>query len=84
MNMASVGKEKKNEPEAFNLQQEIKKQREKLEELLELDQKEGKIIQELNYAKKQLAQAERELVICQQKEIDLTKAAELRYHSIPS
>jgi ATP-dependent Clp protease ATP-binding subunit ClpB len=84
MSMAGVEKDKENEPEAFNLQQEIKKQREKLEELLELDRKESKIIQELNYAKKQLAQTERELVICQQKEIDLTKAAELRYHVIPS
>ncbi|CAG8561336.1 8326_t:CDS:1, partial [Paraglomus occultum] len=84
MNMAAVEKDKKNEPEAFNLQQEIKKQREKLEELLELDRKESKIIQELNHTKKELAQAEREFVIYQQKEIDLAKAAELRYHAIPS
>jgi len=84
MNMAAIRKDKKNELEAFNLQQEIKKQRDKLEELLELDQKENKIIQELNHAKKELAQAERELVIYQQKEIDLTKAAELRYSVIPS
>ncbi|CAG8837352.1 32810_t:CDS:2, partial [Racocetra persica] len=33
---------------------------------------------------KELAQAERELVIYQQKEIDLTKAAELRYSTIPT
>jgi ATP-dependent Clp protease ATP-binding subunit ClpB len=84
MNMAAIGKDKKNELEVFNLQQEIKKQREKSEELLELDQKENKIIQELNHSKKELAQAERELVIYQQKEIDLTKAAELRYSIIPS
>ncbi|CAJ0894885.1 3623_t:CDS:2, partial [Entrophospora sp. SA101] len=73
---SATGEERKNEAEVFNLQLEIKKQRGKLEELLELDQKENKIIQELNQAKKQLAQAERELVIYQQKEIDLTRAAE--------
>jgi len=83
MNLAAIGKDKTNEFEVFNLQQEIKKQREKLEELLELDQKENKIIQELNNAKKELAHAERELIIYQQKEIDLTKAAELRYSAIP-
>jgi len=83
MNMTALEKEKKTEMAAFNLQQEIKKQRRKLEELLELDQKENKIIQELNQAKKALAQAERELIIYQQREVDLTKAAELRYSTIP-
>ena len=83
MNMAALEKEKKAEMVAFNLQQEIKKQRRKLEELLELDQKENKIIQELNQAKKSLAQAERELIIYQQREVDLTKAAELMYSTIP-
>jgi len=82
MNMAAFEKEKK-EIAAFNLQQEIKNQRRKLEELLELDQKENKIIQELNQAKKVLAQAERELIIYQQREVDLTKAAELMYSTIP-
>ena len=83
MNMTALEKEKKAEMVAFNLQQEIKKQRRKLEELLELDQKENKIIQELNQAKKALAQAERELIIYQQREVDLTKAAELMYSTIP-
>jgi len=82
MNMAAFEKEKK-EIAAFNLQQEIKKQRRKLEELLELDQKENKIIQELNQAKKALAKAERELIIYQQREVDLTKAAELMYSTVP-
>jgi len=80
--MAAFEKEKK-EIAAFNLQQEIKNQRRKLEELLELDQKENKIIQELNQAKKVLAQAERKLIIYQQREVDLTKAAELMYSTIP-
>jgi len=83
MNMTALEKEKKAEMVAFNLQQEIKKKRRKLEELLELDQKENKIIQELNQAKKALAQAERELIIYQQREVDLTKAAELMYSTIP-
>jgi len=83
MNMTALEKENKTEMVAFNLQQEIKKQRRKLEELLELDQKENKIIQELNQAKKVLAQAERELIIYQQREVDLTKAAELMYSTIP-
>jgi len=83
MNMTALEKENKTEMVAFNLQQEIKKQRRKLEELLELDQKENKIIQELNQAKKALAQAERELIIYQQREVDLTKAAELMYSTIP-
>ncbi|RIB05521.1 hypothetical protein C2G38_2219451 [Gigaspora rosea] len=80
---AALEKEKDQETEIFNLEQEIKKQRTKLDELLELDHQENQIIQELNQAKKELAQAERELVIYQQKEIDLTKAAELRYSTIP-
>ena len=83
MNMTALEKEKKTEMAAFNLQQEIKKQRRKLEELLELDQKENKIIQELNQAKKALAKAERELIIYQQREVDLTKAAELMYSTVP-
>jgi len=83
MNMTALEKEKKAEMVAFNLQQEIKKQRRRLEKLLELDQKENKIIQELNQAKKVLAQAERELIIYQQREVDLTKAAELMYSTIP-
>ena len=83
MNMTALEKEKKTEMAAFNLQQEIKKQRRKLEELLELDQKENKIIQGLNQAKKALAQAERELIIYQQREVDLTKAAELMYSTVP-
>ncbi|CFW92783.1 ATP-dependent Clp protease (class III stress gene) [endosymbiont DhMRE of Dentiscutata heterogama] len=81
---AALKKEKGQETEVFNLEQEIKKQRAKLGELLELDHQENQIIQELNRAKKELAQAERELVIYQQKEIDLTKAAELKYSTIPA
>ncbi|CAG8811036.1 33393_t:CDS:1, partial [Racocetra persica] len=81
---AALKKEKDQETEVFNLEQEIKKQRAKLSELLELDHQENQIIQELNRAKKELAQAERELVIYQQKEIDLTKAAELKYSTIPA
>ncbi|CAJ0869045.1 11254_t:CDS:2 [Entrophospora sp. SA101] len=81
--MAARGEERRNEVEIFSLQLEIKKQQGKLEELLELDKKENKIIQELNQAKKSLAQAERESVTYQHEEIDLTKAAELRYSIIP-
>ncbi|CAG8732362.1 16899_t:CDS:2, partial [Cetraspora pellucida] len=80
----ALEKEKGQEIEVFNLEQEIKKQRTKLDELLELDRQENQIIQDLNRAKKELAQAERELIIYQQKEIDLTKAAELRYSTIPT
>ncbi|CAG8540859.1 16773_t:CDS:1, partial [Gigaspora rosea] len=80
---AALEKEKDQETEIFNLEQEIKKQWIKLDELLELDHQENQIIQELNQAKKELAQAEQELVIYQQKEIDLTKVAELRYSTIP-
>jgi ATP-dependent Clp protease ATP-binding subunit ClpB len=82
--MAALREEEKDEIKEFSLQQEIKKQRKKLEELLELDRKENKIIQELNQAKRELAQVEKELVIYEEKEIDFTKAAERRYSTLPS
>jgi ATP-dependent Clp protease ATP-binding subunit ClpB len=73
----------KDEIKLFKLQQEIKKQQEKLKRLLDLDNKENKIIQELSLAKKELSQLERELVDYQQKDIDLAKVAELKYSNIP-
>src|SRR3954468_16472813 len=81
--LAALREEKKDEIKEFSLQQAIKNQRKKLEELLELDKKENKIIQELNKAKRELAQVEKELVIYEEKEIDFTKAAERRYSTIP-
>jgi ATP-dependent Clp protease ATP-binding subunit ClpB len=73
----------KDEIKLFKLQQEIKKQQEELKRLLDLDNKENKIIQELSLAKKELSQLERELVDYQQKDIDLAKVAELKYSNIP-
>ncbi|CAG8645600.1 4118_t:CDS:2, partial [Ambispora gerdemannii] len=84
INMAALREEKSNEVKEFSLQQEIKNQRKKLEELLELDKKENKIIRELNKVKRELAQVEKELIIYEEKEIDFTKAAERRYSIIPS
>src|SRR5437588_3255875 len=85
MKLAVAEKEKKDEVEVFNLQQAIKKQQREFEELLELDKKENRIIQELNQAKKELAQAEKELIICQEGEkLNLDKASELMNLTIPS
>jgi ATP-dependent Clp protease ATP-binding subunit ClpB len=54
-----------------------------LKELVEQDEKENKIIQELNKTKRELIQAEKELLNYQQKEIDLGKAARIKYSIIP-
>lgn len=67
----------------FILEQEINQQRAKLKELIEKDQRESDIIQKLNDLKRELAQAEKELIIYQQKDIDLNKAAERKYSVIP-
>ncbi|WNE40561.1 MAG: Chaperone protein ClpB [Mycoplasmataceae bacterium] len=73
----------RDEIKLFKLQQEIKKQQEELKKLLDLDNKENKIIQELSLVKKELSQSERELINYQQKDIDLAKVAELKYSDIP-
>lgn len=83
MQEALLIREKENKVTLFSLQQQINKQKEKLIELMDQDQKENKIIQELNKAKRELAQAERELINYQQKEIDLNKVAEIKYSVIP-
>lgn len=75
--------EEKDEIKLFKFQQEIKKQQEELKRLLELDNKENKIIQALSLAKKEMAQSERELFNYQQNDIDLAKVAELKYSTIP-
>ena len=82
--MALILPEKEDEAKIFVLQQEIKQQKRELSELVEQDKEESRIIQEVNEAKRELSQAEKELVVYQQKEIDLTKAAERRYATIPS
>lgn len=84
MKMALIKEEKEHEVEIFTLQQKIKKQQEKLNELLELDRKENEIIQKLNQTKKELVQIEKELIFYQQKEIDFNKAAELKYSAVPT
>src|SRR4051812_4116221 len=83
MEEVSISQEKEEKAKLFLLQQEIIKQKEKLEELIERDKKENRIVQELNKGKKELAKLEKELVIYQQKEIDLNKAAEIKYSAIP-
>lgn len=75
--------EEKDEIKLFKFQQEIKKQQEELKRLLDLDNKENKIIQELSSAKKKIAETERELINYQQNDIDLAKVAELKYSTIP-
>ncbi|WNE40309.1 MAG: Chaperone protein ClpB [Mycoplasmataceae bacterium] len=75
--------EEKDGIKLFKLQQEIKKQQEELKRLIELDNKENKIIQELSLVKKEMSQTERELTNYQQNNIDLAKAAELKYSTIP-
>jgi hypothetical protein len=83
--LVTVGKEKRNEIEVFNIQQEIKKQRTKLEELLEADKREVEIIQKLKQAKKELAQAQKELNVYLQKKAVLdNRAGELMNLTIPS
>ena len=81
--MEEVSTSKDKEESINNLQQEIAKQEKKLRELIEQDKKENSIIQELNKARRELIQAEKDLVIYQQKEIDLNKAAEKKYSTIP-
>src|SRR6266508_1975519 len=84
MSLAALRKEKDKEGENFPLQSEIKKYRKKLNELLEQDRKESKIIQELSITKRELNQAEKELVIYREREINLEKADERRNSTIPS
>jgi ATP-dependent Clp protease ATP-binding subunit ClpB len=84
VNLVAIRAEKENEIEIFNLQQEIKRERKKIEGLLEQDQQESKIIQKLNQAKRELNQVEKQLVVYEEKEIDFIKAAELRNFVIPS
>ncbi|CAI2162674.1 6818_t:CDS:1 [Funneliformis geosporum] len=83
MSMAAIRKEENNEEKIFNFQQAIKKYEKKLSELLKQDQKESKIIQELSVVKRELTQAEKELIFYREKEINLEKADERRNSTIP-
>lgn len=83
MEEVAASQEKEAKAKLFLLQQEISEQKKKLSELIEQDEKENRAIQELNKTKKELAQAEKSLTIYQQKEIDLNKAAEIKYSIIP-
>ncbi|CAG8476740.1 881_t:CDS:1 [Ambispora leptoticha] len=78
-----ISKEEGKQTELLILRQEISKYRKKLKDLMEQDERESKIIQELNKAKREKVQAERELINCQQKEVDLTKAAKIKYSIFP-
>src|SRR2546423_78616 len=79
----SISKEQEKQVELLIIRQKISECREKLKKLVEQDEKENKIIQELNKAKREMLQAEKALINYQQKEIDLTKAAEFKYSIIP-
>jgi ATP-dependent Clp protease ATP-binding subunit ClpB len=83
MKEMSISGEQERKVELFVLRQEISECQEKLKELVERDEKENKIIQELNKTKRELIQAEKELLNYQQKEIDLDKAAKIKYSIIP-
>jgi ATP-dependent Clp protease ATP-binding subunit ClpB len=82
--LADVREEKQSEADIFSIQQEIKRKREQLEELLEQDQQESEVVQKLNMVKRELIQAEKELVVYEEREIDFAKAAERRNSIIPS
>src|SRR3954469_6726851 len=86
MSLAVLRKEKDKEGETFLLQHEIKKYREELNKLLEKDHRESKTIQDLSLAKRELNQAQKELIIYREggKEINLEKADERRNYTIPS
>jgi ATP-dependent Clp protease ATP-binding subunit ClpB len=84
MSMAALRKEKDEERDIFFLQHEIKKYQEKLNKLLEQDQKERKVIQDLSITKRELNQAKKELIIYKEREIDLEKADERRNYILPS
>ncbi|CAI2161603.1 17150_t:CDS:1 [Funneliformis geosporum] len=79
----SISKEQEKQVELLIIRQKISECREKLKKLVEQDEKENRIIQELNKAKREMLQAEKSLINYQQKEIDLTKAAEFKYSIIP-
>lgn len=83
MKEVSISKEGEKQIELLALRQEIFECRQKLRELLNQDEKESGIIKELNRAKEELIQAEKDLTNYQQKEVDLTKAAEIKYSIIP-
>jgi len=83
--IVTAEKEKKDEIEVFNFKQKIKKQRTKLEELLEADKREMEVIQELKQAKKELAKAEKELnIYLQNKAVLDNRAGELMNLTVPS
>ncbi|CAG8550694.1 5520_t:CDS:1 [Paraglomus occultum] len=83
MKEMSISKEEEKPTELFVLRQKISEYRRKLKELIEQDEKENRIVQELNKVKRELIQAEKQKISYQQKEIDLTKAAELEHFIIP-
>jgi len=86
MKEMSISQEKEKLPVElliFSQERGIAKKREKLKELEEQDKRESRIVQELNEIKRELAQAEKELITYQQKEFDLNKAAEIKYATIP-
>ena len=83
MKEASMVQEENKKVEMFSLQQKIAKKKERLERLIEQNENENKIIQGLNKAKRDLTQAEKELATYRQKGVELSKASEIRYSTIP-
>ncbi|CAG8538128.1 23902_t:CDS:10, partial [Racocetra persica] len=72
-----------NHLESTDLQQKIEQQKQKLTELTQQDHQESTRIQQLNQAKKNLAQAQKDLENYQLTTIDYNKAGEIKYQLFP-